>query len=748
MKKIFYTLFVLLPLCLNAQWEIINDGSGLKGFINTIDFVNEDVGWIGGNVGTLLKTTDGGENWNSISINDSLNINQIDFIDNSIGWAIGRSSVSLNYIWKSFNGGQTWIQQFFSTTFGFSSLYVIDVNNVFAVGSNKIYKTTNGGTWVNVSPNLPDREYTSVWFQDSQTGVVVGKFISATGDKASILKTTNGGTSWNEIILDEFNSIYDLQFLDASNGYFRAHKDTTHYICKTEDIMLSWTIKTQRPYSIQSYQYIDNDTAFAIMHDSITFNNIMKSTDGGINWNNIQIINFDYLHKIYINKQGYGFIFGWFWGTPTLYKRINTVEWIIQKFYYPLTDVCFWDENKGFFVGGGQWGHWSFGAVYSTFNSGITNNLSLRIMFYWNSCFMLNENVALITGTSRSLYKIYKTNDFGNNWNDVSPNNDSLGYSFGGRDISFLNDQTGFAVGRYGVDSVYESGAGILTTSNGGDNWELGWTFPNTSNYEYNLRSIHLKNNIGWSVGSSGIIVKYTPQTGWVSQTSVTDLPLSKVFFSDDNYGWIVGGYQNQTGFQKILFKTTNGGTSWTSVPNVPFLFRDIAFVDNSLGWGIGYDSSGVGGILKTTDGGNSWEINAGNLPAKLNALHIKDNYGWAVGEKGLILRTTDAGAVWVEDEIDNILPTEFVLEQNYPNPFNPSTVISYRLPVISKVTLKVYDLLGREVVTLVNEEQPAGNYEVEFNLASDVRDLASGIYFYNLRAGGFVSTKKMLLLK
>ncbi|MCK7518766.1 MAG: hypothetical protein MZV64_14090 [Ignavibacteriales bacterium] len=66
--------------------------------------------------------------------------------------------------------------------------------------------------------------------------------------------------------------------------------------------------------------------------------------------------------------------------------------------------------------------------------------------------------------------------------------------------------------------------------------------------------------------------------------------------------------------------------------------------------------------------------IDTGNLPAKLNALHIKDNYGWAVGENGLILRTTDAGAVWVEDENDNSLPTEFVLEQNYPNPFNPST--------------------------------------------------------------------------
>jgi len=95
--------------------------------------------------------------------------------------------------------------------------------------------------------------------------------------------------------------------------------------------------------------------------------------------------------------------------------------------------------------------------------------------------------------------------------------------------------------------------------------------------------------------------------------------------------------------------------------------------------------------MLRTTDGGNSWVVIYGGLPAKLNALHIKDNYGWAVGDNGLILRNTDVTGV--EYDHENIQPTEFILEQNYPNPFNPSTVIGYRLPVISKVILKVYDV-------------------------------------------------------
>jgi hypothetical protein len=96
--------------------------------------------------------------------------------------------------------------------------------------------------------------------------------------------------------------------------------------------------------------------------------------------------------------------------------------------------------------------------------------------------------------------------------------------------------------------------------------------------------------------------------------------------------------------------------------------------------------------------------------------------------------------------------PQEFALNQNYPNPFNPSTKIQYQLTSNSQVSLKVYDVLGNEVATLVNEEQPAGSYEVEFDASSGIKStaggLVSGIYFYQLKAGGFNVSKKMLLLE
>jgi len=102
-----------------------------------------------------------------------------------------------------------------------------------------------------------------------------------------------------------------------------------------------------------------------------------------------------------------------------------------------------------------------------------------------------------------------------------------------------------------------------------------------------------------------------------------------------------------------------------------------------------------------------------------------------------------------VKDNQDNFL-NNFELQQNYPNPFNPSTSIQYAIASRQFVTLKVFDVLGKEVATLVNEEKSAGSYEVIFNSVEPLHatSLPSGVYFYQLRAGDYIETKKMILLK
>ncbi len=127
-----------------------------------------------------------------------------------------------------------------------------------------------------------------------------------------------------------------------------------------------------------------------------------------------------------------------------------------------------------------------------------------------------------------------------------------------------------------------------------------------------------------------------------------------------------------------------------------------------------------------------SWDIDLGITNWDQN----KGNY--------LFLNTSDP--VFAETHTQQ--PDGFILFQNYPNPFNPSTRIQYQLSSISRVVLKVYDVLGNEVATLINEELSIGKYEVEFNASSGIRNLASGIYFYQLTAGDFIQTKKMVLIK
>ena len=124
-----------------------------------------------------------------------------------------------------------------------------------------------------------------------------------------------------------------------------------------------------------------------------------------------------------------------------------------------------------------------------------------------------------------------------------------------------------------------------------------------------------------------------------------------------------------------------------------------------------------------------------------LNCVKIIGNNFFITGVWGTIITGNIVTSV---NEKTKIYPIQFVLAQNYPNPFNPTTRIRYSIPHLEKVVLKVYDILGKEIATLVNEEKAAGNYEVKF----DGSKLSSGVYFYQMRAGDFIETKKFVLIK
>jgi hypothetical protein len=154
--------------------------------------------------------------------------------------------------------------------------------------------------------------------------------------------------------------------------------------------------------------------------------------------------------------------------------------------------------------------------------------------------------------------------------------------------------------------------------------------------------------------------------------------------------------------------------------------------------WVLLQQGGGAGvGLRRTTNGGGSWFMDT--FPVGISEI-LHDLYGhrFALGGGRLFRLDTELG---VDPEEG---PRTYTLEQNYPNPFNPVTTINYQLPTITRVTLKVYDVLGREVAALVNEVKQPGRHTVQWN-ASEV---AGGVYFYRLSTRDFVQTRRLLLLR
>jgi hypothetical protein len=200
-----------------------------------------------------------------------------------------------------------------------------------------------------------------------------------------------------------------------------------------------------------------------------------------------------------------------------------------------------------------------------------------------------------------------------------------------------------------------------------------------------------------------------------------------------------------------LVIKTTDGGTTWnpTGLTNTPYYFYALGYISfsNTLYAG-GSTNSNEFGLYYSNDGGENWiqfqpqQNYKGISEMVVVATAIPENYI-------LYLSTFGDGVLRillpVTDIIDGVnSPTYFKLFQNYPNPFNPTTSIQYAVESKEFVSLKVFDVLGREVATLVNEEKQPGVYEVEF----DGSKLASGIYFYKLQSERYSSTKKMIYLK
>ncbi len=381
---------------------------------------------------------------------------------------------------------------------------------------------------------------------------------------------------------------------------------------------------------------------------------------------------------------------------------------LIYSFPEDVGAICFLDSNIGF---AGSGFNASIKKIMKTTDAGntwsdliITNNAITRIYFYsYNFGFAIGEN-----GT------LYKTTDSGINWILVP-----LGETETFRGIYFYSEQIGWSC--IGADK-------ILRTTDGGNNWESSFTSGAIANYDIEF----INEFSGFAVGVYANMYKSTDGGNtWNQATAPFSASMFDIDFLDGNTGFIVDG----TG----IAKTVDGGNIWSTVLNSGgSQLNAITTFGNKYAWAVGSDK-----IYYYSNRGVNWISQNFTPYSYLQQVRCADSVNvWVLGDRKLY-RTSSGGVTSVDNEV-NLFPERFSLFQNFPNPFNPSTVISYQIPVNSNVTLEVYDILGREVATLVNEEKPAGSYEAQFYGDG----LTSGIYFYRIKAGSYTETKKMILLK
>jgi photosystem II stability/assembly factor-like uncharacterized protein len=359
----------------------------------------------------------------------------------------------------------------------------------------------------------------------------------------------------------------------------------------------------------------------------------------------------------------------------------------------------------------------SIAGVYRSSNKGTswTNaNNGLPVSNAWE---LYSNNDTLFVGFFGP--GAFRSTDHGNTWDTLTVG--TLNSSVRG---FISNDKYLFAA---------TWGNGVFRSSDGGDNWS---EINNGLNYLTFWDIISFGDTLLAANNGGGIYRSTNNGNSWSqSNTGITSLIAYRLTTSGN---YIFVGTSNSG-----VFRSSDFGINWEQVGSPSLTIWALLAYDTLL-----FAGTINSGVFISSDYGNTWEtFNQGNPIGSIVELMYDSTYVYAATLGGGVYRY-DKNSITSVENISRVIPTSFELKQNYPNPFNPSTKISWQSPVSAHQTLKVYDILGNDVATLVNEYRAAGSYEVDFHPASSIKNLVSGVYFYSLQVGSFVETKKMILLK
>ena len=611
---------------------------------------------------------------------------------------------------------------------------------------SNLYKSTSlDSTWIAYTNHLPSLEGKQIFrikFFDKNTGY----FLANNNSSLSIHKTIDGALSWQKIT--EFQSSGDNiytkffsrdSFVIANNNWIR--------ITENGGNMFQQIIIPNSVY-ISELSFVNQNTAFSKNNG----NNLIKTTNSGKTWSFVAGPALQNIDQAQFFKDGTSYI--------QSYCLHND---IIHDYYYEIYHEDFYNVFKSEDYG-------------LTWNSILKEDNINNPEFYFAE--FISEDRGFAFGKNLDIQNLdlgyHSTNDGGNTWNLLSKINANLAYLFNGYDslgydnISyFILDENHSWITIWAKNPSGKYYQFLMSTIDGGHTWKEITLYKDLKEYDEfgdhsKIISLFFTNpQNGWYTDYYANVFSSNDsgKTWEKSSISFNHAYNCGIDFYNENIGCIYG--------EEKIFITKDGGENW----------NELQPWEEGGAWGVKYISENVAylskhsGIMMTADGGDSWEMvksfNEGigwDHSLDYNPLfYSSDGVLWFVGNNGLIIKNDNPLTIVSQH---GEIPKNFGLFQNYPNPFNPSTTIKYSIPSSVmlnsfqhlnnneipnqvrddnvNVILKVYDILGREVSTLVNQKQNPGYYEVDW----DASIHPSGVYFYRLQTGDYVETKKMLMIK
>lgn len=679
-----------------GNWTPVNNGIGetvATSFVDALAVVPSTSGngtnlFAGMGGGGIWRSTDEGASWFQVY---DIGVWYLGGTGSTV--LAGAAQVGYNSgVYRSTSDGQTWTRcngGFTSAADSnvrcFASLKVGNTTYTYTGTDGGAFISTNGGaSWTRISNGLPPSRVESIIATPGTGGA--GVTIFAGVYLYGVYRSTDNGTSWTE----------------ANNGLF--HQGQTPYV----DAFVASLVPGRTTSNV-----------FASYHG-----NVFVSTDNGATWENTGWpLYIGDAQSLVING---GMLYGASPAGIWKYSLTTDSSWVVQQsgINDSLTAVVAVSNNV-------VWAGGRNGKVLRTSNGGTTWNsvgggaIGTDIV---NTVEALDANTALVATYSETGGKIARTTNGGSSWSSVY---NITGAFIGG--IQMKNTLEGYAVG-----SPINGKWLVLKTTNGGISWESLKTAPTQIADDYGPVGVQLLGDTLWFGTFSGSIYRSTDLGATWTSATTSETTSYGPHFNSPTKG-LMGNFSDGS-----FYKSTDGGTSWIKAPAT--VYHTATSIS---GLGDEFWATTGGSIAYTKNLGQSWSfatpghsghttLSALSFSPVASALN-----GWAVGAAGLILHYQRQGTTPVAINAQT-RATKPGLEQNFPNPFTSTTTIKYKVAEPGFISLKVFNALGTEVASLVNEKKATGEYTSELNAAG----LSDGIYFCRLQAGLITDTKKLIKRK